>query len=110
MGNKESTPEAANATAAAAPAAAASADAGTKPEGVLDKVFTRKEVAELGKAGRQVLIMDNVVYDLETYAADHPGGVEVLAEFWGRDATSAFEDVGHSSSAKRVRPRWWQSR
>ncbi|CAF4721972.1 unnamed protein product, partial [Rotaria magnacalcarata] len=31
---------------------------------------------------------------------EHPGGEEVLKEQQGRDASSAFEDVGHSSDAR----------
>jgi len=30
----------------------------------------------------------------------HPGGEEVLKEQHGKDATHAFEDVGHSSDAR----------
>jgi cytochrome b involved in lipid metabolism len=30
----------------------------------------------------------------------HPGGEEVLKEQHGKDATNAFEDVGHSSDAR----------
>ena len=30
----------------------------------------------------------------------HPGGEEVLKEQNGRDASNAFEDVGHSSDAR----------
>ncbi len=30
----------------------------------------------------------------------HPGGEEVLKEQNGKDATHAFEDVGHSSDAR----------
>ncbi len=30
----------------------------------------------------------------------HPGGEEVLKEQHGKDASNAFEDVGHSSDAR----------
>lgn len=32
----------------------------------------------------------------------HPGGEEVLLEQAGRDASEAFEDVGHSSDAREL--------
>lgn len=35
----------------------------------------------------------------------HPGGDEVLLEEAGRDATEAFEDVGHSDEARAMLPK-----
>nr|ODN87252.1 cytochrome b5 [Cryptococcus depauperatus CBS 7841]ODN98617.1 cytochrome b5 [Cryptococcus depauperatus CBS 7855] len=35
----------------------------------------------------------------------HPGGDEVLLEEAGRDATEAFEDVGHSDEARKMLPK-----
>lgn len=32
----------------------------------------------------------------------HPGGEEVLLEQAGKDATEAFEDVGHSTDAREL--------
>lgn len=32
----------------------------------------------------------------------HPGGDEVMLEEAGRDATEAFEDVGHSDEAREL--------
>lgn len=34
--------------------------------------------------------------------AQHPGGPELIEEYAGKDATSAFDDFGHSSDAKRM--------
>lgn len=39
------------------------------------------------------------MYNVSGYLEDHPGGVEVLREVAGLDATEAFEDVGHSDRA-----------
>mmetsp|Transcript_69600 Transcript_69600/g.96766 ORF Transcript_69600/g.96766 Transcript_69600/m.96766 type:complete len:133 (-) Transcript_69600:54-452(-) len=39
------------------------------------------------------------VYDLTKFMDDHPGGDEVLKDSAGRDATSEFDDVGHSEEA-----------
>ncbi|KAJ2751926.1 Cytochrome b5, partial [Coemansia nantahalensis] len=31
---------------------------------------------------------------------EHPGGEEVILEYAGKDATEAFEDIGHSEDAR----------
>lgn len=36
----------------------------------------------------------------------HPGGEEVLLEQAGKEATEAFEDVGHSSDAREMMKRY----
>ena len=41
------------------------------------------------------------VYDVTKYLEDHPGGEEVLMDRGGKDATEDFEDVGHSSEARK---------
>jgi cytochrome b involved in lipid metabolism len=40
------------------------------------------------------------VYDVTRYLSSHPGGAEILLEHAGKNATEAFEDIGHSDSAK----------
>ena len=45
-------------------------------------------------------IIDNNVYDVTNFLAEHPGGEEVLLDLGGEDATEAFEDVGHSDEAR----------
>lgn len=40
------------------------------------------------------------MYNISKYLEDHPGGVPVLVEVAGQDATAAFEDVGHSDEAR----------
>ena len=46
--------------------------------------------------------MNLPVYDVTEYARDHPGGLEPLMEIGGQDATSAYEDVGHSEDAREI--------
>lgn len=41
------------------------------------------------------------VYDVSKYLEDHPGGEEVLLDRAGKDATEDFEDVGHSTEARK---------
>lgn len=39
---------------------------------------------------------------MTSYVRDHPGGPDTLIEVAGRDATSAYEDVGHSEDAREI--------
>ncbi|KAI0120137.1 mitochondrial cytochrome-like protein b2 [Nemania sp. FL0031] len=43
------------------------------------------------------VVVDGIVYDLSDFAPEHPGGVEVLLQHAGRDATAAYSEV-HSPS------------
>ncbi|EXJ68021.1 uncharacterized protein A1O5_08636 [Cladophialophora psammophila CBS 110553] len=45
------------------------------------------------------IVIRNTVYDVTSYLEEHPGGIEILKECAGTDATEAFEDVGHSERA-----------
>lgn len=42
------------------------------------------------------------VYDVTAFAQEHPGGVEVLLDCGGVDATEAFDDVAHSDLAREM--------
>ncbi|GIK00085.1 hypothetical protein Aspvir_004100 [Aspergillus viridinutans] len=48
------------------------------------------------------VIIHGKVYDLTKYIRDHPGGADVLLDVAGTDATSAYEDVGHSEDADEI--------
>lgn len=41
-------------------------------------------------------------FSLSFWLLQHPGGEEVLLEQAGKDATEAFEDVGHSTDAREL--------
>lgn len=45
------------------------------------------------------MVIDNNVYNVTEFAKVHPGGLEVLYDCGGVDATEAFEEVGHSRVA-----------
>ncbi|XP_054272367.1 cytochrome b5-like isoform X2 [Macrosteles quadrilineatus] len=66
-----------------------------------DKVYTYAEIkAESEDKNSTVIVIHNVVYDVTDFLNEHPGGEEVLLEQLGKDATEAFEDVGHSTDAR----------
>ncbi|EQC29228.1 cytochrome-b5 reductase [Saprolegnia diclina VS20] len=70
------------------------------------KVFTVDEVAAhkttedcwivVGEAGAKK------VYDVTKYLDDHPGGPEIILDLAGQDANEEFEDIGHSTDARKA--------
>ncbi|CAG4972502.1 cytochrome b5-like [Colias croceus] len=67
------------------------------------KLFTRKQIEERDRKDNAAIIIDNVVYDVTNFLEDHPGGIEVLLNNAGKDASRCFHDVGHSEDAKAWR-------
>ena len=69
-----------------------------------EKLFTREEVAKLAHStnGPQLLVIDNVVYDVSRFAYEHPGGKMMIDSYVGKDATSAYVSVHSASSASRA--------
>eukprot|EP00341_Mesodinium_pulex_P005833 CAMPEP_0116957104 /NCGR_PEP_ID=MMETSP0467-20121206/43757_1 /TAXON_ID=283647 /ORGANISM="Mesodinium pulex, Strain SPMC105" /LENGTH=75 /DNA_ID=CAMNT_0004643759 /DNA_START=8 /DNA_END=231 /DNA_ORIENTATION=+ len=66
------------------------------------KTFTAEEVKQHNSETDCWIIIgltSKKVYNITEYLDDHPGGVEVMMEFAGKDATSMFEEVGHSAQA-----------
>jgi cytochrome-b5 reductase len=48
------------------------------------------------------LLTKDSVYNVTDYVRDHPGGVDVLLDLAGKDATEGYEDVGHSEDADEI--------
>ncbi|XP_068664709.1 cytochrome B5-like [Aristolochia californica] len=64
------------------------------------KTFSASEVSLHTSKNDCWLIIGGKVYDVTNFLEDHPGGDDVLVEASGKgDATEAFEEVGHSSTA-----------
>ncbi|EGW32801.1 uncharacterized protein SPAPADRAFT_60146, partial [Spathaspora passalidarum NRRL Y-27907] len=61
--------------------------------------FTPEQVRQHDTPDDLWMIIYNKVYDVTTIAKEHPGGIEVLFDCGGEDATESFEDVGHSDYA-----------
>lgn len=64
--------------------------------------FTLKEVAAHNTSTSCWIVLNGVVFDVTTFLDDHPGGYEILLHHAGKDATDAFEAIGHSESALEV--------
>lgn len=62
-------------------------------------VYTINEVACHDNIDDLWTVMNGKVYDLTKFAKEHPGGQEVLEEVAGKDGTSCFDNIGHSTEA-----------
>lgn len=48
------------------------------------------------------IVVNGMVLDVTKFLDEHPGGDEVILELAGKDVTKEFDDVGHSSAAKKL--------
>jgi len=48
------------------------------------------------------IIIHDKVYDVGKYLNDHPGGVEIVSDLAGQDATADYDDVGHTQEAHEI--------
>jgi cytochrome b involved in lipid metabolism len=72
------------------------------------KSFSSSEVATHASTTDCWLIINNTVYDVTTFLAEHPGGAAVIIPYCGKEATRAFDTQdrgsrgGHSSNASSM--------
>lgn len=66
-----------------------------------DKLISEEEVAKHNTKKDAWFTIEGIVYDITNYLEDHPGGEEVMLDRAGQDATTDFEDVGHSEEARK---------
>jgi cytochrome b involved in lipid metabolism len=71
-------------------------------KGPSTRMFTRSEVAEHDDYEDCHFVIHKKVYDVTSFLQNHPGGMDVMMEFAGRDATTAFEENGHSNHAMNI--------
>ncbi|XP_076332849.1 cytochrome b5 [Tachypleus tridentatus] len=64
------------------------------------KSLTLEEIAKHNEKDSIWVLIHHNVYDVSKFIEEHPGGEEILLEQGGKNATEAFEDVGHSSDAQ----------
>ncbi|EXJ66780.1 cytochrome-b5 reductase [Cladophialophora psammophila CBS 110553] len=68
----------------------------------MSRTLTYADVAAHTARHDLYVIIHSKVLDLSKFIDEHPGGEEVLVDQGGKDATDAFEDVGHSADARRI--------
>ena len=61
--------------------------------------ISKAEVMLHNKPEDAWLIIHGNVYEVTKWAAEHPGGPELLWDVAGKDATRDFEDAAHSDAA-----------
>ncbi|KAG5036826.1 hypothetical protein AAZX31_07G050800 [Glycine max] len=71
------------------------------------KTFTFEEVAKHNHRKDCWIIVKGKVYDVTPFLDDHPGGDEVLVTATEKDATTDFEDIGHSDSATEMMEKYF---
>lgn len=64
--------------------------------------ITAAELAAHSKASDCWMVIQGKVYDVTDFIDEHPGGDEVMLAEAGKDATEAFDDVGHSDDARAL--------
>lgn len=67
----------------------------------MSKTITQEELAKHNSEKDCWLAIHGSVYDVTEFLPDHPGGYEVMAAVAGKDATTEFEDIGHSTQSRR---------
>ncbi|KAL6831498.1 hypothetical protein J3E69DRAFT_329583 [Trichoderma sp. SZMC 28015] len=65
----------------------------------LETEYTVDEVAQHTKPDDIWMTIHGEIYDVTKYVMDHPGGIEVLLEAAGTDASDPFDNAGHSDDA-----------
>lgn len=67
--------------------------------------YTLEDVVKLGsKKQNALIIIDGIVYDIAEFAESHPGGHKIIAAYYGKDASKAFNGsvYNHSVAARNL--------
>jgi len=66
------------------------------------QTYSLADIASYNSNQKAWVVIHNNIYDVTAFLNEHPGGEEVLLEQASKDATEAFEDVGHSTDAREM--------
>ncbi|KAJ8588932.1 cytochrome b5 [Rhizopogon salebrosus TDB-379] len=70
----------------------------------MGKTVTYEELKQNSTKNSLYVLLHAKVYDVTKFIDEHPGGDDVILAEAGKDATQAFEDVGHSDEARELLP------
>jgi len=74
----------------------------TKP-----RVYSLDEVSYHADISSCWIVIKDKVYDLTNFLDEHPGGSEIMLEHAGMDATTVFQDIGHSAEAQKILSKYY---
>ncbi|KAI4835030.1 cytochrome b5 [Plasmodium brasilianum] len=65
------------------------------------KVIDDRDLQKLQNESKCCIIVNGLVFDVTSFY-EHPGGYDLFKEYEGKDATAAFNEIGHSVNAKKL--------
>ncbi|KPI94686.1 PREDICTED: cytochrome b5-like [Papilio xuthus] len=71
-----------------------------------DRILTLAEVSQHDTPRDCWVVIYDRVYDITTFLDEHPGGADIMLEYAGGDASTAFRSSGHSKSAGKALERF----
>merc|ERR1712078_686066 len=77
------------------------ADAAEKKDRVQRKLETVTNATLKQHTGDNWMGIHGLVYDVNNYLAEHPGGGQILESCAGKDATFEFEEAGHTMLSRK---------
>ncbi|XP_026757251.1 uncharacterized protein LOC113516944 [Galleria mellonella] len=71
-----------------------------------DRIITLAEVSCHDTPQDCWVVIYDRVYDITTFLEEHPGGADIMLEYAGQDASTAFRSSGHTRSASKALDRF----
>ncbi|KAI0168008.1 FMN-dependent dehydrogenase-domain-containing protein [Pestalotiopsis sp. NC0098] len=68
------------------------------------RLISVEEITKHSSADDLWLVVDDIVYDVTAFAPEHPGGINILLQYAGGDATKAYSAVHSASLIKTTLP------
>jgi len=69
------------------------------------RIITKTELEKHNQEGNGWVVINGDVYDMSKFYTLHPGGEEVLREYYGKDATDAFYGLHRQENLDKYMPR-----